>query len=57
MIWGMTNKQKGETIYSQKKWFAWRPVKLKDGQWVWWEYVWIMSERNYWHSAYHYESI
>lgn len=26
--------------YSEwKPWFAWRPVKLETGEWVWWEAV------------------
>lgn len=25
-----------------KKWFAWRPVKLYNGDWVWWESVYRM---------------
>jgi len=40
MIWGKTDKEKDE-IKRRKalKWFAWRPVPLKDGRWCWWEYV------------------
>lgn len=46
MIWGMTNSEKYTTIYSVGQRFAWYPVRLTDGQWVWWEYVRVHS----WHS-------
>ncbi len=28
-----------ETVHGEK-WFAWRPVKLKSGDWVWLESIW-----------------
>ena len=45
MIWGKTTKEKLTQYYSVGKWFAWRPVQLEDGRWVWWEYVWCHSWR------------
>lgn len=37
MIWGKTNKQK--ELPKLKHWFAWYPVELKDGHWVWLEWL------------------
>lgn len=39
MIWG--NKRKQECMGSVCQWFAWHPVRLRDGRWVWWETVWL----------------
>jgi len=39
MIWGKTNTQR-LAIYEKHKWFAWYPVKLNDGRWIWWEWTW-----------------
>ena len=40
MIWGKTDKEKDD-IQAKKDahWFAWHPVKLEDGRWVWLEYM------------------
>lgn len=43
MIWGKTDKEKSERIIRCKQWFAWRPVKLEDGRWCWWEKIWAME--------------
>jgi len=37
MIWGKTHQErdlKNPFMYAQK-WFAWRPVQLNSGRWVW----------------------
>ena len=37
MIWGKTFKQKRiERIAVNARWFAWKPVQLNDGRWIWW---------------------
>ncbi len=36
MIFGKTYTQRKR---SSGFWFAWYPVKLKDGRWVWWQQV------------------
>jgi len=38
MIWGTKNKIKKPWRITWF-WFAWRPVKLLDGRWVWWQKV------------------
>ena len=38
MIWG--TKRKLENMGSICIWFAWHPVRLRDGRWIWWERVW-----------------
>ena len=55
MIWGKITSEKCETIYSVSKRFAWHPIQLTDGQWVWWEYVWKHSWASYLSSGYRYE--
>lgn len=55
MIWGKTTSEKLITIYSVNQWFVWRPVQLKNGRWIWWEYVWKHSWSSYFDSGYHYE--
>lgn len=57
MIWGRTTTEKFTKIYSVGKKFAWLPVQLKDGRWIWWEYVWKHSWTTaYWgDNGYHYE--
>ena len=43
MIWGKTTyEQLWE--YRRHKWFAWYPVTLDNGRWVWWEYIWRQKE-------------
>ena len=56
MIWGKTTSEKIAEIYSVSKWFAWYPIQLKDGRWIWWEYVWLHKCRSYLTGTnYHYE--
>lgn len=43
MIWGKTI-EKQLWMYRRHKWFAWYPVKLNDGRWVWWEIIWQQKE-------------
>ncbi len=50
MIFGKKNphieeqkKINDATVYN---WFAWRPMHLQDGRWVWWQPIW----REYWSS-------
>lgn len=43
MIFGKSNEemnQKRDRYYKERKWFAWHPVRLVNGCWVWLEYVW-----------------
>ena len=39
MIWGKTYKQNRHDIESQwtegKNWYAWHPVQIEDGRWIW----------------------
>jgi len=35
MIFGKTDEQK----FVAHKWFAWHPVRLENGKWIWLEYV------------------
>lgn len=40
MIWGKTDEeQKNIEKAKDARWFAWHPVKLKNGRWVWLERV------------------
>ncbi len=46
MIWGRTKEEQWMIREKWKQnheketlWFAWRPVRLKDGRWVWWQTV------------------
>lgn len=40
MIWGKTTiERKKKQQAKEKKWFAWYPIHLVDGRWVWLEYV------------------
>ena len=39
MIWGETTKEMLNRVFGKHKWFAYRPVKLKDGRWVWWQLI------------------
>jgi len=47
MIWGITDAARYERrqarlaalYYKPYRWFAWRPVRLDDGRWVWWEWI------------------
>lgn len=41
MIFGRTHEDRQcSNIYRDELWFAWRPVHLKDGRWIWLDYVW-----------------
>ena len=41
MRWdGETAEQENARLNDWHKWFAWYPVQLKSGQWVWWENLW-----------------
>lgn len=55
MIWGKLLKEKVERVYSCGKWFAWYPIRLKDGRWAWWEYVWRHISESYYSTQYHFE--
>lgn len=37
MIWGLTNIEREKRRKEKKRlgWFAWYPVRLKDGRWCW----------------------
>lgn len=52
MIWGRTYKQAKEDKESKwpegKNWYAWRPVLLEDGRWIWREWVWRVVEADWW---------
>lgn len=38
MIWGKTHKELEEQLLlKDMRWFAWHPVRLRDGRWVWLE--------------------
>ena len=42
MIWGNTkqhNIDEHDRIAKWHKWFAWYPVTLEDGRFVWWQWV------------------
>ena len=39
MIWGETDEQRHARRYTWHRWFAWRPVRVNDGRWVWRETV------------------
>jgi hypothetical protein len=40
MIWGKTFKQQErEQENKDMSWFAWYPIQLTNGRWLWWEYV------------------
>ena len=39
MIWGETTEQK-LWVYKLHAWFAWHPVKLNNGRWVWLQWIW-----------------
>jgi len=44
MIWGKT---KAEIIAEARKgrwWYAWRPIWLDDGRWVWLHRVWTYKD-------------
>jgi len=43
MIWGKTTEEQ-LWEYRKHKWFAWYPVALDNGQWVWWEWIWRQKE-------------
>lgn len=43
MIWGKTTEEQLK-VYHKHKWFAWYPVTLDDGRWVWWEWIWERLE-------------
>ena len=57
MIWGKTTSEKLTTVYSVSQRFAWFPVQLTDGQWVWWERVWKHSWSSYISNGYRYEQV
>ena len=38
MIWGKKTNEK-LWMYRRHRWFAWRPVRLEDGRWIWLEVV------------------
>ena len=44
MIWGRTftkRKYDKESKWPEgKNWYAWRPVILEDGRWIWREWIW-----------------
>ncbi len=50
MIWGRTyakSKYDEESKWPEgKNWYAWYPVILSDGRWIWREWIW----REYWSS-------
>lgn len=42
MYFGMTHaarRLRNDRI-SYQLWWVWCPVRMKDGRWVWWDYVW-----------------
>jgi hypothetical protein len=39
MIWGETNTEHCIRVLNPSNWYAWRPVRLDSGQWVWFETV------------------
>lgn len=48
MIWGETTKQKLERkswVYGLHAWFAWYPVKLDNGRWIWLQWIWQQKNR------------
>lgn len=42
MIFGTMHKEKADRSLSrgEELWFAWHPVRLNDGRWLWLDYVW-----------------
>jgi len=38
MIWGKKHEDKYDP-FEPHEWFAWRPVQLMDGRWIWWERI------------------
>jgi hypothetical protein len=47
-------------IYGRKKrvpyrWFAWRPVRIRDGRWVWRQWVARCDVGNWGGPGYHYD--
>lgn len=45
MIWGQTAQEK-LWAYKLHAWFAWRPVKLDNGRWVWLQWIWQQKKSN-----------
>lgn len=40
MIFGRTySNKKSMKIHKNDIWFAWYPIQLEDGRWVWWQKV------------------
>ena len=57
MKWGKTIEEKNYKYWTKvyrNKWFAWFPVQLNNGCWVWWEYVTRIDRRTIrgWHWEY-----
>jgi hypothetical protein len=46
MIWGKLKKEYYSRMEKKDKtnWFAWRPMKLRDGRWIWMERVYAYWE-------------
>lgn len=57
MIWGKFTKEEKEGSGSLCQWFAWHPVRLRDGRWVWWETVWLheWTSQSFGGRGHHYE--
>ncbi len=39
MKFGITSDKFDEIYHKPHYWFAWYPVQLESGEWVWWEIV------------------
>jgi hypothetical protein len=46
MRWNTKSARRRYDIW--KPWFAWRPVKTVDGEWVWWELIERLRVENGW---------
>jgi hypothetical protein len=49
MTWGETDEERFKRLTTARLWFAWHPVRLRDGRFAWLEKVWR------WREAYHNE--
>lgn len=48
MIWGKTKTEKLKQklwVYKLHAWFAWRPVKLDNGRWIWLQWIWQQKKK------------
>lgn len=49
MIWGKTYQEQSKEIITCKRQFVWWPVKLIDGRYAWWQYIWAKTCESWGH--------